>query len=571
MGNEDYSLTDYRNAFNEFNKFINNIHTKPNYYEGYFVENKKFDDFKKQYEALLAEEQKMNVVQVQVQVQILDNYKMNTEKPELLQNNLFNNKEYIFINEGLYQLICKKNDEEKKNNFVNLYSSGTDLIICGKKDNKQILRLKKNPTNIFNKSSLYIGASNNTNNSTQKADNINNTTNNITNNSPSDNYNKMSQNIINFYKNQKNISEFLNSPNKNNIRGFLVDDYWVNNYKNYYTYDIIEANYLKNKRNENQIQSTISNISNYLYNKKINNKYSEDISGHILQDINQIVTIDKNFILLDENFVNTYKNNPNILIKPNNFIISNNSIKVENYPFHFNTNKNLLNKNNLSNTSPINNIQPQNPNNLTPKNNYNNDVEISLFLKYLLKYEYFKKEYYLNFPNYRTAFAIDYQIIKKLINIYNTDKISLQINTQINGITYQNFESNYQVVLNFINKYNLNNPSIQEINNLKKEMDQTSSLIKLFNNQSNRFYIDNFVLIDKEFATFLLQKINNNIKIYGVYYKHIENKFCMTIQLGQSNMYQISSFINSENFVAEYIIFSNYPNNTDILICLDIL
>ena len=111
MGNDDYSLIDYRNAFNEFNTFINNIHTKPNnYYEGYFVENKKFDDFKKQYEALLAKEQKMNVVQVQ----ILDNYKMNTEKPELLQNNLFNNKEYIFINEGLYQFICKKNDEEKK-------------------------------------------------------------------------------------------------------------------------------------------------------------------------------------------------------------------------------------------------------------------------------------------------------------------------------------------------------------------------------------------------------------------------------------------------------------------------
>ena len=473
MGNDDYSLTDYRNAFNEFNKFINNIHTRPNYYyEGYFVENKKFDDFKKQYEALLTEGQKMNVMQVQVQVQILDNYKMNTEKPELLQNNLFNNKEYIFINEGLYQLICKKNDEEKKNNFVNLYSSGTDLIICGKKDNKQILRLKKNPTNIFNKSSLYIGSSNSTNNSTQQIGNINNTTNNITNNSPSDNYNKMSQNIINFYKNQKNISEFLNSPNNNNIRGFLVDDYWVNNYKNYYTYDIIEANYLKNKINENQIQSTVSNISNYLYNKKIYNKYSEDISGHILQDINQIVTIDKNFILLDENFVNTYINNPNILIKPNNFIITNNSIKVENYPFHFNTNKNLLNKINLSNTAPINNIQPQNPNNLTPKNNYNNDVEISHLRKHLLKYEYFKKEYYLNFPNYRTAFAIDYQIIKKLINIYNTDKISLQINTQINGITYQNFESNYQVVLNFINKYNLNNPSIQEINNLKKEMDQ---------------------------------------------------------------------------------------------------
>ena len=57
------------------------------------------------------------------------------------------------------------------------------------------------------------------------------------------------------------------------------------------------------------------------------------------------------------------------MIKPNNFIITNNSIKVENYPFHFNTNKNLLNKNNLSNTAPINNIQPQNPNNLTPTNN----------------------------------------------------------------------------------------------------------------------------------------------------------------------------------------------------------
>ena len=561
MGNNEYSLTDYRNGFNEFNNFIISIYKNASiYYTGYFVENQKYNAFKKQYEDLLSLEQK----QVNPEMGILENYKMNTEKVELLKNNLLNNKEYIFINEGLYQLICKKNDEEKNKNLVNLYSDVNDVIIYDIKENKPLLRLKKNQKNIFNRFSLYLNPENNTVNSSQQSANNNNTSNNIINNASSDNYNKMSQDIINFYLNEKKISGFLNSQSKNNYKGFLVDEYWVQKWKNYYDYDTIEANFLKNKFNDSQIQSAKLGVTNYLSQKKLNNIYPESVLPSILQDLNKIKNNNTSYILLDENFMNPYINYSINTIRPINFIITNNTIKIENPPLNFNTNKNILNKSTLSDEFPNNKIISQNSNmNSTQTNNFNNDAENSLLLKHLLKYEYFKKEYYLSNPNYKIAFAIDYQIIKKLIDIYNSDKIIANLNSQIQGINYQTFDINYQAFLNIINNSMEKTPSIQELNNLKNEMN-SSSFIKLFNNQSNRLYLDNFVLIDQEFATFLSHKINNNIKMFLVYYRLVENKIFMVIKVGQAFFYQVSSFIDDDNFIAEYIIFSNYPNYTNI-------
>ena len=560
MGNSEKTLTDYQNGFTEFNSFINNIQKYKRYYEGYFVENQKYKEFYKQYEKLLSSEQKKLGSQGQQDnnLQILEQYKMNTEKVDFLKNNLLNNKEYIFINEGLYKLICEKNEEEEKNNLAKLYANDRDLIIYDKKE-KPILVLRKNPNNIFNKSS--ISPSNNIVNSPQETVNNNNSINNTSN----DNYNKMSQDIIDFFKNDRKVSDFLNSQSVNNYKGFLVDEIWVKNWKNYCKYEIIEANYLKNNFNEIQIKT---NITNYLWQNKINNIYPDDVSPYILKDINQIKTLDKSFILLDENFVNTHMNSSNNKIKPNNFIISKSTIRVENPPLYFNTERNLLNKIYLSNSAPNNGIIPQSPNNnLTQPNNYNNNEEISQLLKHLLKYEYFKKEIFLPSQNFNIAYAIDYLNMKKLINMYNSKEIITNLNNQMNGLTYQNFNSYYQVILNNINKNNLKQPSIQEINNLRNELNN-SAFLKAFNNQPNRLYIDNFVLIDQEFATFLLQKINNNIKYCQVFYKFIQNKIFIIVKTAQVLIYQISSFIDNETFVAEYIIYSNLPASTDISNCL---
>ena len=118
MGNDTYSLTDYQKGFNDYNNFIIIIN-KPykNYFKGYFVEKPKYENFKKQYEALLTIEQqkKLNHQELQEQdLQILEQYKINTEKVESLKTNLLNGKEYILINEGLYRLICKKMKKKKK-------------------------------------------------------------------------------------------------------------------------------------------------------------------------------------------------------------------------------------------------------------------------------------------------------------------------------------------------------------------------------------------------------------------------------------------------------------------------
>ena len=576
MGNDTYSLTDYQKGFNDYNNFIIIIN-KPykNYFKGYFVEKPKYENFKKQYEALLTIEQQKKLYHQELQekdLQILEQYRINTEKVESLKTNLLNGKEYILINEGLYQLICKKNEEEKKNLAI-LYSDIKDVIICDQKDNKQILRLKKNENNIFNKSSLYLSHQDSIANSSQQTANINNSTNianinntnnttNNTTNSPIDNYNKMSQDIINFYLNEKKISEFLNCQSKNNYKGFLVEESWVKNWKNHYSYEIIESNYLKNKINENQITSIIPNISAYLSYKQINNIYQEDISKYILNDVSKIETVDKSYILLDEKFMNTYRNISDIMIKPNNFIISKNNIKLENSPLNFNTDRNYLNKINSSNSSIDNNKSSQNTNNsnnyLAQPNNNINNAEISLLHSHLLKYEFSKKEYCIPNSKFKIAFAIDYNLIKKLIDFNNSIKTIGNPNNQVKEINYQNAIINNQLNSNAINNFNIRGTSIQDITNLNSEINNFS-ILQMFNKQPNILYINNFVLIDQEFLAFLLQKINKNIKTCLVYYILIRNKFLMVLKLEQTFMYQISSFNNNENFIAEYIIFSNYP------------
>ena len=187
-------------------------------------------------------------------------------------------------------------------------------------------------------------------------------------------------------------------------------------------------------------------------------------------------------------------------------------------------------------------------------------------MKLLLKYEYFKKDYYKPEPNFKIGYVVDYRIIKKLTEIFKSKAIFDNINRQINGIVYQNYEFKYNEILNRINTGNLNQPSNLEINNLKSEISNFSFLQKLNepSNPNSILYADNFALIDPDLTNFLIKKFNTNIKMCRVNYKPIGNQIFMSLNLGQQFIYQISSFINNESFIGEYIIYPYCQQPVDI-------
>ena len=78
--------------------------------------------------------------------------------------------------------------------------------------------------------------------------------------------------------------------------------------------------------NESQSQTWITPIATVLSRSQINNNLIIDIKQYIIQDINQIKTSIKSYMLLDEKFLNSYINIQNNNFQPTNFIISKNNI-----------------------------------------------------------------------------------------------------------------------------------------------------------------------------------------------------------------------------------------------------
>ena len=565
MGNdENYTLTDYKKGFNQLKNFVKNIpKNKDIINQGYFVDYQKYNDFKKIFDSLFNKQQQSAIYNNQGQQEIdlkeLESSKLYTENMDNLYKNLLNNKPYILINETLCQLICIKNREKGDNNLIHFFHNKNDLILCNINGKKQYFRLKFKNSNIFNRDSLYLTQSqiSSTDNGTNAPQ--------VPPNTIDVQYNVMSQDIINFFLNENKISQFLTYPNSQKYSGFLVDESWVQKWKNNYNYNAIEAKYLKGKFVESQTPTMIPIIVNELRHKMINNNGLDNISQYILQNINQIPQ-GKSYMILDEKFLKSYINIQNSNLKSTNFIISQNNIYIENTLLNFRTNKNCINNINLippSSTSSINKaVQPQpQPQQNAPMNQLNNNInnENAQFLKHLLKYEYFKNEYYMPAQNFKNAYIVDYHIIKTLMEIYNSKAIfetQFKPKTEIN---YQYFDTYYNIISKNISNDILKQPSAQEINNLKNDMNNVL-FIKTFNNQPNILYADNFVLIEPEFATFLYQKFSTTIKMCPIHYKVVDGKIFMVIQLKQLVIYQISSFINNENFVTDYILVPNYQS-----------
>ncbi len=556
MGSE--TITDYYLELYNFKTYVKEIHNEQSEgktHEGYFVDKKKYDFLENQVKLYYQKQQNLSVVnkyesESNDDLEQIKKLKMDTKSVGELKRSLSSGVEIILINKKLYKYICKEKEENKINKVKYMIKSD-DLIILNKVDDKEIARFKIDNNNIIsNKTPIQGQQQVIVDPSNHNPTNSGNTDSSI---APvpvsgiNDSKNNISKDIINFSNNEKKISEYLKSSTNQTYKGFMVDKDWVDNWKRLSNYDYIYSNYIKDKQiNEDMIQTIIT--SQKL--QKLNYNGLNDVTSFILKDINQINSTDKTYILLDDIFLNSFNNNPMNKIAQTNFTISNNTISTNNPQIKFQTGINSIHKRNIMNPATLNNIAPK-----IILNNNPNDAN-NIFLKHLLKNEYFKKDIYA-FRNTQMGYALDSQIIKKLVSMHNLGEKLGILNTQANWLTYQNFDTYYTHILKILNQNNKAPIDIQSLNSIN-EIRNPLIPKKI----GNLLYLDNFALIDNNFGAFLYQIANKSIKMYQALYTSIGNKIVMSINSEYSNIYQIVSFQN-DDFIVEYIIgiYNQYSNN----------
>ena len=190
-------------------------------------------------------------------------------------------------------------------------------------------------------------------------------------------------------------------------------------------------------------------------------------------------------------------------------------------------------------------------------------------LQHLLRFPFFKQELMIsnNSSQFKSAYLVNNQIIKKFKQIYQLKKLYDELESQklLSGITYQYFDNDHY---NKINDF-LNNKKPEYINHLKKHEKpggikfKGNEIIfspKYVNNQQNLEYIDNFEIIDKEYYNFLLQKFGEDLFMYKVNYASIENKIFLIIYYDSTNIYEIVSIKQDGGVIkVEYLIETILP------------
>ena len=138
-----------------------------------------------------------------------------------------------------------------------------------------------------------------------------------------------------------------------------------------------------------------------------------------------------------------------------------------------------------------------------------------------------------------SAYLINKEVINKLKQIYKEKEIIglLSDSKQLDGITYENANQNFPKISKFLND---NKP---EYINAFKDLEIKGGIsftntegnisLKRFNNNQNLIYIEDFELIDKEFATFLSSKFKVNLIILPIIILPRENRIFTIITSNQ--------------------------------------
>ena len=366
MGNEQYSLNDYLNAFHNFKDYINHLYSDPinrdKFIEGYFVNLYNYNELIKKVNECLEQRKNPNQNGNNIDTDEINFDKLKTEALKEVVEKVKSGYGFIIINEELFRLIC---DREKHPIHKIKYKITVENKLLVQENNLQI-QIKNVKNNIISKETILGNIGNNNNiNSCQI---------------PLTNYeNKLYESIKIYIDNERDIVTKLNTNSDYLYQGFLVDNIWVEKWKTYSNYNNISKLFQTNNLNESQIKN---NIRQELLNKKLNIGDLDYIDRFILIDVNQLKypkNINKTYILLNAKFIGLFINYQENIINPTNFFLSYQKvdIKVNNIPFlSFQTNSNVI-INRAINYSSSNSKPIQiNPNNVLI-NNSSQSIKIS--------------------------------------------------------------------------------------------------------------------------------------------------------------------------------------------------
>ena len=198
-------------------------------------------------------------------------------------------------------------------------------------------------------------------------------------------------------------------------------------------------------------------------------------------------------------------------------------------------------------------------------NKYNSEV-----LKNLIKFLCFKRDILSknNSSNIFEGYIVKSEIINILKQWYNIKEIINFLNyyNKLNEINYQNFDLYYPEINDYLNIHQSNYmKSIKqiEVQNKILSLEKISVFYSKYinnNNNINLKYIDNFEIIDKEFADLLIKASNNHIDLLPIDYIINENKYILAIKLKINYIYEIASKDSNHNLTVENVIELNKNN-----------
>ena len=250
---QDDGIESYEQAFHDFDNYINtiNIREGEKNLRGYLINLINYKELKQRIK----------------HYKNINSYLLKPENPDNLLSQINEGKEFKIINDTLFQKICDPNYK----NYGIIYKISSKKIIINT-ENGNILEFNNNKKNIIrNIKNNNILKINSITDSKENRKNINikinspNIDKNTKNNNINNNADKIYMDIINYYKIEKEITNKINNKNTlyEKYEGFLVDEYWFENWKKYSFYDFINIKYLeKNIEDKNTI------ISNIKKNKK---------------------------------------------------------------------------------------------------------------------------------------------------------------------------------------------------------------------------------------------------------------------------------------------------------------
>jgi len=454
-----------------------------------------------------------------------------TESKDNLKNDIINGYSFLIINKDFYNEICEKKDSHKIN-----YKISKEYITI--QDGANPMIFKNGFNNIINKSTYLENIENNNNISQTNGANT-----------PNQSLNDIYNDIINYYNLEKDIIQKTKSTGQEVFQGYLIDNTWVEKWKNFSDYNNIKNLYLiSGATPENKIKE---HIQKHIENDNIS-KYDElkNIENYILKngnDISQPINVNKKFNILDPNFLKPF----NFTTKNDriNFIILNKTIYIKSFnrsigPFNINEN-NIISPGSMA---------PQIPMNASNNNYVVNEKDFEC-IKHLIKILYFKRDLqsesitFKNIP--RDGYILKREIIEKLQKKYDIDNKFKAINNDPNlkGIFYENYDTNHPVLSKFL-KQNFSNKSYEQ-EKINFESQFNFKNLK-GNSNSNLNYIDEFEIIDKEFVSFLANLYNTRYMI-PIKYAIIDKKIFIIIFLENTCLYEIVNLVNG-NYNVEYLI-----------------